>query len=67
MLLPDYVTDTDPIELYAYSDIAYTKLVFEESQSNGTGLSVTREMLQPGQLDLVEFSPSDYYAYVKDV
>lgn len=43
VLLPDYVTDTDPIEVFAYSDDAYTDLVFEESKSNGGGLSITRE------------------------
>jgi len=31
VLLPDYVTDTNPVELFAYSDNAYSKLVFEES------------------------------------
>ena len=67
MLLPDYVTDTDPVELYAYSDDAYLDLVFEESKASGGGMGVSREMLQPGKLDLVEFAPSDYYAYVKDV
>ena len=67
MLLPDYVTDTDPVELYAYSDNAYQDLVFEESKSGGGGLAVSRAMLQPGLLDLVEFTPSDFYAYVEDV
>ena len=67
VLLPDYVTDTNPVELYAYSDEAYQDLVFEESKSSGGGMSVSREMLQPGNLDLVEFTPSDFYAYVKDV
>lgn len=67
MLLPDYVTDTDPVELYAYSDNAYTKLVFEESKASNGGLSISREALQPGELFLGDFSPSDYYAYVKDV
>ena len=28
---------------------------------------VTREMLQPGTLDLVEFAPNNYYAYVEGV
>lgn len=67
VLLPDYVTDTDPVELFAYSDNAYQDLVFEESKANNGGLAVTREMLQPGVLDLIEFAPSDYYAYVEDV
>ena len=67
MLLPDYVTDVNPVELYAYSDEAHLDLVFEESKASGGGLAVSREMLQPGKLDLVEFAPSDYYAYVKDV
>jgi len=43
VLLPDYVTDTDPIEVFAYSDDAYTDLVFEESKANGGGMSLTRE------------------------
>ena len=67
VLLPDYVSDTAPVELYAYSDYAYTDLVFEESRANGGGLIVTREMLQPGHLDLIEFVPTNYYAFVEDV
>ena len=42
VLLPDYVTDTNPVELYAYSDNAYKDLVFEESKANGGGMAVTR-------------------------
>ena len=67
VLLPDYVTDTDPVEVYAYSDNAYSDLVFVESKEDGGGLGVTREMLQPGQLELVAFKPSNFYAFVKDV
>ena len=28
---------------------------------------ITREMLQPGYLELVEFTPSNEYAFVEDV
>ena len=67
MLLPDYVTDTSPIEVYAYSDNAYLNLVFEESRNYGGGLVITREQLQPGHLELLEFTPSNDYAFVEDV
>lgn len=67
VLLPDYVTDTDPIELFAYSDYTYTDIIFEESKENGGGLVITKSMLQPGTLDLVEFVPSSYFSFVKDV
>ena len=39
MLLPDYVTDTDPVEVFAYSDNAYQDLVFEESKASGGGMA----------------------------
>ena len=42
VMLPDYVTDVNPVEVYAYSDFAYEKLVFEESKSNGGGMAITR-------------------------
>lgn len=67
VLLPEYVTDTEPIEIYAYSDYAYSDLVFEESKNYGGGLIVTREMLQPGFMELLEFTPSNDYAFVEDV
>lgn len=67
VLLPEYVTDTNPIEVYAYSDYAYSDLVFEESKESGGGLIITREMLQPGFLKLLEFTPSNEYAFVGDV
>mmetsp|Transcript_2499 Transcript_2499/g.3147 ORF Transcript_2499/g.3147 Transcript_2499/m.3147 type:complete len:232 (+) Transcript_2499:1055-1750(+) len=67
VMLPDYVTDTNPVELYAYSDFAYTKLVFEETKANGGGMTITREMLQPGHMDLIQFRPSNYFAFVKDL
>lgn len=67
VLLPEYVTDTNPIEVYAYSDDAYLNLVFEESRNYGGGLVITREMLQPGHLELLEFTPSNDYAFVEDV
>ena len=28
VMLPDFVADTDPVEVYAYSDAAYRDLVF---------------------------------------
>ena len=65
--LPDYVSDTNPVELYAYSDVAYSDLVFEESKLNGGGMVITKTMLQPGNLDLLEFTPSSYYAFVTGV
>lgn len=43
VLLPDYVTNTAPIEIFAYSDYAYSDLVFEESKSYGGGLVITKE------------------------
>ena len=67
VLLPDFVADTDPVEVFAYSDSAYKDLVFQETKESGGGLEITREILQPGFLDLVEFSASSYYAFVKDV
>lgn len=67
MLLPDYVTDTNPVELFAYSDKAYSKLVFSETKENGGGLMVTKSMLKPGFIKLIEFRPSNYYAFKKDV
>ena len=45
VLLPDYVKDTDPVQLFAYSDHAYRQVVFEESMSSGGGMTITREML----------------------
>jgi hypothetical protein len=66
-LLPEYVDDTNPIEVFAYSDYAYSDLVFEESKKSGGGLIITREMLQPGHLELLEFVPSNDYAFVQDV
>ena len=65
--LPDYVSDTSPVELYAYSDVAYNDLIFEESLQNGGGMVITKSMLEPGNLDLLEFTPSSYYAFVTDV
>ena len=67
VLLPDYVTDTDPVELYAYSDFAYQDLVFEETRLNGGGMTVTREMLQPGHMELLQFRPENFFAFVKDL
>lgn len=67
VLLPDYVTDMNPIEVYAYSDYGYSDLVFEESKESGGGLIITKEMLQPGHLELLEFIPSNDYAFVEDV
>ena len=32
VLLPDYVTDTDPVEVYAYSDPGYQDLVYRETK-----------------------------------
>jgi hypothetical protein len=61
--MPDYVTDTNPIELYAYSDFTYTDLVFSETMANGGGLFVSKTMLQPGRLDLLSFTASNYYAF----
>ena len=43
VLLPDYVADQDPVDIYGYSDYAYTDLVFEESKANGGGILITRE------------------------
>jgi hypothetical protein len=45
VLLPDYVTDTEPVELTAYSDFAYMDKVFEETKASGGGLTITRSML----------------------
>lgn len=67
VLLPDYISDTNPIEFFAYSDNTYSDIIFEETKASGGGLVVTKEMLQPGHLDLIEFIPSSYYAFVKDV
>ena len=61
------MTDTDPVEVFAYSDAGYQDLVYLETKAEGGGLSVTREMLQPGTLELVEFAPSNYYAFVEGV
>ena len=52
VLLPDYVTDTDPVEVIAYSDFAYTAVVFAETKTNAGGLTIGRDMLQPGHLEL---------------
>ena len=43
VLLPEYILNMEPIELYAYSDYAYSDLVFEESKKNGGGLLITSE------------------------
>lgn len=67
VLLPDYVADTDAVELFAYSDHAYQDLVFDESIANGGGMPITADMLIPGHLQLLEFSPSSYYASVGNV
>ena len=29
--LPDYVTSTDPVEIFAYSDVSMQNLIFDES------------------------------------
>ena len=55
VLLPDYVADTDPVEVYAYSDSAYTDLVFLETKESGGGMEISRSILKPGRLDLVDF------------
>ena len=67
VLLPDYVNDTDPVEFFAFSENTYSDMIFEETLANGGGLSITKQMLKPGHLDLVEFVPSSFSAFVKDV
>ena len=66
-MLPDYVDDVDPVEVYAYSDYTYSDIIFEESKASGGGIRISKNMLQPGHLDLLEFVPSSYSAFVKDV
>lgn len=53
--------------MFAYSDYAYTDLVIEESKNYGGGLRITREQLLPGFMELLEFTPSNDYAFVEDV
>jgi len=67
VLLPDYVADVEPIQLFAYSDRAYTKLVFKETKDSGGGMPILQTMLLPGKMELIQFRPSNYFAFVEDV
>lgn len=67
--LPDYVTDTGSFEIYVYSDPFLQDLTFKETgrEGNSTPLKMTTEMMKPGVINLTEFTPSNFYAYIADV
>jgi hypothetical protein len=62
--LPDYVVDTEPFKIYGFSDAAYTKEIFV---SDDRGVRLTKDKMSPGPLELIEFTPSNYYAFVEEV
>lgn len=64
--LPDYVTDTDPVQFYAFSDSAYNYPIFEEA-GPGRGAILQKALLAPGLLTLDEFTPTNYYAFMPSV
>jgi hypothetical protein len=65
--MPDYLAELPPVEMFVYSDFAYSNLVFQETKADGGGLYISKEMMQPGKLDLLDFIPSSYYAFMKNV
>jgi hypothetical protein len=64
--LPDYVTDTEPVTFYAYSDESLNNAIFAED-GDGRGAVLQQSLMVPGVLTLDEFSPSNAYAFMGDV
>ena len=61
--LPDYITSTPPIKIFAYSDADRQDLVIDDP--NGVGLQA-KQMI-PGLFTELLFKPSNFYAFSDNV
>ena len=63
--LPDYVVETEPFKIYGWSDAAQRMDIF--AQEEGTGVRLTTNNMKSGPIELIDFTPSDYYAFKENV
>ena len=45
ILMPDYVSDVEPVEVLAYSDDGFQNLVFRETVEDGGGVPILQSQL----------------------